>query len=78
MRFREHRGTMVESLRTTVHFEGRDALVAIVQDRLASIAFEPEDLEVSLYIVDTISGWNSTHVVTLKGYGVAGFTDGAL
>lgn len=64
-------------MRTVVEVADRTALVALMQSRLAaySYAFEPHQLRVQPYMRDERIGWD-THIVTIDGYGVAGFTDG--
>jgi len=74
MRFREHRGTLADSMATVVEVADRAALVAHVENLLGHAA----DIEVKPYGgVDQRNGWD-TYIVTLAGYGVLGFTDGAL
>jgi len=69
---------------TVVELDGRAALVAHVKGLLAPFNFKGDieaGLDVRPYdplgLDDTRIGWH-THIVTLEGYGVLGFTDGPL
>lgn len=79
MRLRQHRGTLVESLATTVEIEPTiEALAKAMRDALAPhIPVEARSIEVAPYGFDTRCGWN-THIVTMLDHGVFGFTDGPL
>ena len=81
MRFREHRGSADEAMKTLIVLKDRDALVKHCQALLEPFAFhfEPEDLEVNLYysFPDVNSRWEKTYVVTIKKCGAIGFTDSA-
>lgn len=76
VKFREHRGSLAESMKTEVDVEGLDGLLAHIR-KLAEPwpTFPPvtsETVRVSPY--GFVTGW---HIVTLDGYGVLGFTDSA-
>ena len=78
MKFREHRGDLSDSLTTTVEIDGWDDLVAHLKGVLApfpSVTVTDDALHVEFYAQDDRIDWNS-HIVTLDGYGVLGFTDG--
>jgi len=79
MKFREHRGGYAESMATVIELPDRAALVAHVQKLLAlypgALLVTNERLRVEKYIFDARNGWH-THIVTLDGYGVLGFTNG--
>lgn len=77
MKFREHRGGLAESMETTIELEDRAALIAHCRALLDQwyFSFRDEDLSVEPYGRDERIGWD-THIVTIKGYGVMGFTDG--
>lgn len=83
MKFREHRGGLAESMATVVEVADRAALVAHVKGLLTPFAFGGDigaGLDVRPYDplrLDERIGWY-THIVTLEGYGVLGFTDGPL
>lgn len=78
MKFREHRGSLDESMETCVELDDRADLVAHMRRQLAHYYFEFEDaqLKVEPYAIDKRIGWLDTHIVTIDGYGVVGFTDG--
>lgn len=77
MLFREHKGDLGKSMETTREVDGREGLVSLMRTRLAEFGFSfPDDaLKVTKYDgIDSRTGWD-THVVTIDGYGVAGFTN---
>jgi hypothetical protein len=85
VKFREHRGGYDDSMATAVDVADRAALVAHVKTLLAPFCWAG-NIEAGLRIAaygdargrpykDPRNGW-LTHVVTLKDYGVLGFTDG--
>lgn len=77
--FREHRGTLAASMETARLVADRPALVALLAQLLAPRALEvkPDMVQVRPYGRDDLTGWDA-HIVTIEGYGVAGFTDGPL
>jgi len=78
--FRDHKGGLAESMATAREFKTRGALVDELQKRMdkygvgeydcASIVVEPHGYDERIK-------WD-THVVYLEGYGVFGFTNGAV
>jgi hypothetical protein len=74
--FREHRGTLEDSMATVVTINNRDELVSHIADKLTpfGIDVKPEDVQVSPYAKDERIDWD-TYIVTLQGYGVVGFTN---
>lgn len=78
MKFREHRGSLADSMATCIELLDKAALVAHCQRLLKPYnkSFEPEQLRVAPYCRDDRTGWD-THIVTIDGYGVMGFTDGS-
>lgn len=82
VKFREHRGSLVESMNTVVEIVDLDALLKHLH-KLAEPwptfpAITRETVELSLYARDERNGWYDTYIVVLKGYGVLGFTNGPL
>lgn len=81
MKFREHRSTVDESMKTLVELEGWEALIQHCRDILARqpvpVVVTTDLLKVELYsdFPDTQSGWSRTYIVTVRGWGVVGFTD---
>ena len=79
MRFREHRGSLADSMETTVNVADHSALL----DHIRKLAqawptfppVTPETVHIKPYGWDERIGWD-THIVTLDGYGVLGYTDG--
>lgn len=78
-KFREHHGSLSESMETVVEVQSKEDLVALLQTRLDPFGFrfEGNALSVEPYSFDDRIGWNA-HIVRIGGYGVAGFTDGPL
>lgn len=83
IKFREHRGGLAESMRTQCLVHSLDELRETVILRLApweaviEKLIDRHGLKVAPYGYDERTGWD-THIVTLEGYGVIGFTDGPL
>ncbi len=80
MKYREHRGGLSESMETVVEVSDREALLEHIRKvAQAWPTFPPvttETVHIRPYGWDERIGWD-THIVTLDGYGVLGFTDGA-
>jgi hypothetical protein len=79
MKFREHRGSLADSMCTVVDVADRAALIALIRERLDAFHFTfPDDaLKIAPYAADSRNG-RDTHIVTIDKYGVAGFTNGPL
>jgi hypothetical protein len=76
MRMREYRATIMDSMSTTQHIEGREQLVPLIVDKLAKIGFVAVDamIHVSHYGFDERIDWDE-HIIVVEGFGVFGFTD---
>lgn len=79
VQFREHRGALADSLATARPIKDRAALIEDVRAALAPFGLLATDAAVTVrpYCFDERTGWD-THIVSLDGYGVLGFTDGPL
>lgn len=80
MRFREHRGGLRESIATTIEIEPTiDALLIVVRNALEPYGahINEKQIHVSPYGFDGRIGWD-THIVTVDGYGLFGFSDAAI
>ncbi len=81
MKLRQHRGGLAESMNTTVEIEASmPALLAAMRPVMAAwnVELTPGMVHVTPYGgVDDRIGWD-THIVTVEGHGVYGFTDGPL
>jgi hypothetical protein len=77
MKFREHRGTLAESMETTVEVASLDELLAHLAPIVAPIALTAERIAIAPYAIDPRIGWD-TYLVFITGYGVAGFLNGPL
>lgn len=82
MRFREHRGGLAESMDTLIEVDSKRALVAHIQGLLAPYRVIVTDGDVSAALYgssgDARIGWARVYVVTVRGYGVIGFSDGPI
>ena len=88
MKLRQHRGGFEESMQTTIEIEPtKEAILKSIKD-LSLIGFPEgvikDQIHVDPYTFDAYpssqdprNGWN-THIVTIEGWGVYGFTDGPL
>jgi hypothetical protein len=76
MKFRFHRGTLAESLKTVCEISSKAELLAILTQEFG-FSIRDEMVSIELYVYDNRIDWN-THIVTIRNYGVAGFTDGLL
>jgi len=79
VKFREHCGGLAESMETVVEVSDHGALLEHIR-KLAEPwptfpPVTPETVHIKPYGRDDRIGWN-THIVTVDGYGVLGFTDG--
>lgn len=78
MKFRWHRSTLAESMTTVVEIQTKADLVKIIADVFAEFgAVSDDDVVVEPYGFDKRMNWHS-HIVTVKGLGPVGFTDGPL
>ena len=73
MKYRSHRGSLKDSMKTVIDLEDFNSLVGHLKET-CSVPFRPEDVLVSKYTYDERIDWD-THMVTVSGIPV-GFTDG--
>jgi hypothetical protein len=73
-KFRSHRGTLADSMATVIEIGSRHDIAAIVA-KDARLPISANEVQVKPYGYDSRIGWD-THIVTIPGWGVAGFTDG--
>lgn len=76
MNFRYHKGSLAESLATTIKFKDKKELYQILQTELSqyNFFFKEDDLKCSFYGYD-IRCKQNTFLITIKNYGVIGMTD---
>ena len=78
VQFREHRGTLIDSMETVIEVKDKQELVGIINDSLSKYGHDldinMQTVEIKPYGFDKRINWD-THIVTLKGYGALGFTD---
>lgn len=81
MKLRQHRGVYVESMTTVIEIEPTKTalLQAVVASGMIGLPdpLTEDQISVEPYKHDSRNGWY-THIVTLKDWGVYGFTDGPL
>jgi hypothetical protein len=81
IKFREHRGTLIDSMETVVEVGSKQELVKVISERLGiyshGINISMDTIQINPYGFDTRIGWD-TYIVTLANYGVVGFTNGKL
>lgn len=80
MKFREHRGNYDDSMETVVELKDKFELIDHLHELLLYCEGGPHNfpshhLKVERYVMDGRNGWD-THIVTVDGYGVMGYTDG--
>jgi hypothetical protein len=80
MKYRQHRGSLADSMATVVEVEGRAGLIAQLRKELAPWAtmdeFPDKAVHIDLYFGDDDRiGWKNVGIVTLDGYGVIGFVE---
>ncbi len=74
IKYRDHRGSLAESMETVQEFEtGEDLVDYLKKD--SSFPVFIHLVEIKHYCFDKRINWE-THIVTVKGFGVMGFTDG--
>lgn len=78
MKLREHRGGLAESMETAVEIgDSMAELESFVREKLKPHGVDVTEgmVRVEPYFgIDPRNGWH-THIVTIDGYGVFGFTD---
>lgn len=79
MKFREHKGSLADSMETLVELPDRAALIARLAALLRPYRFKVTDkiVKIELYTPrpDNRIGWARTYLITVKGYGVIGMAD---
>ena len=77
MLYRDHRGGLAESMETVVELEDRAALDAHIATLLKPWGkiVTPDQIHSKWYCLDPRIGWD-TWIITVKDYGVMGFTNG--
>jgi hypothetical protein len=80
MKFREHRGSLTESMQTVVELANRDELVSHLNRMFENSGpvkpepIKPDEVEIKFYLFDDRIGWN-TYLVFVRGFGPVGFSD---
>ena len=79
-KFRQHRNSLTESMSTTIMIEPTvDAILEIAKKELSQYGFNCDQslIHAEPYGYDNRLDWH-THIVTIDGYGVFGFTNGPI
>lgn len=76
MKFRYHKATLADSLKTTIEINTKEALFEILKKDLNAFGFKLniKDIKCIPYGFDERINWN-TYLVTIKDYGVIGMTN---
>ncbi len=80
VKVREHRGSLNESMQTAFEVSSRAELTSAVQKSLGRFMITPiteDDIVVEPYGYDSRINWN-THIISVKGRGVYGFSNGPI
>lgn len=81
IKFREHRGSLDDSMETVIELEGKPELVDIVKNCLNGyghdLLINKETIRIEPYGYDKRINWD-TYIITLDGYGVFGFANGEI
>lgn len=75
MKYRQHRGGLSESLETTREIAATKEAIALEASLELGRVVTNREIAVEPYGYDHRILWD-THIVTVEGYGVLGFTDG--
>jgi len=75
IQFREQRGSLRDSMATRVELAGRKELVLHIRKLLSDRMIDEEEIEIKPYAYDSRTGWE-TYLVSVRDYGVVGFSDG--
>lgn len=82
MRYRPHKRSLEESMKTVATFKNLAALIFYMREvELKPYGFHFNDSQVRIapyYGDDDRIGWKDVHIVTIDGYGVMGFVEGPL
>ncbi|MEN5103800.1 hypothetical protein [Brucella anthropi] len=75
MKFRFHRGSLADSMKTVKEVQNRDDLIALITDE---VDLKPTDhIHIKPYGYDKRIGWD-TYMVKVDGFGPVGFLDGPM
>ncbi len=74
MRVREHAGTLVDSLTTVFNIDTKKELLDEINERMG-LHLELDDIAFVYQGTDSRIHWD-TYLVSVRGYGVFGYTDG--
>lgn len=81
MRFRMHRGSLDESMKTVIDVDGFNGLAAHIREKFIDFGptFDDSQLKIKAYGGDDARiGWRDVHIVTIDGYGVVSFCEGPI
>lgn len=74
--YRDHRGSLDDSLATLRELHTFDDLVHHLNATCLGFEVRPSAIDIKPYLADGRIGWLDQHIVTVAGFGVVGFTDG--
>ena len=75
-KYKDHRATLADSMKTVREFSAKEELLLYLQESLRPLGvhLSSEDVTIEPYGYDGRIDWD-LHIVCIKDYGVAGFTD---
>ena len=78
IKYRDHKGSLAESMKTVQEFNTKQDLFEYLKNELIGVGgmITPDHVKIKYYANDKRIGWNNTHIVTIEGFGVVGFTNG--
>ena len=80
IKFREHRGTLDDSMKTVIELRDRPQLIRHLRNLLpTSIEVTEATVTIKFYSgFDSRIEWRETYMVQIRNFGVAGFIDGPI
>ncbi len=81
VKFREHKSTLEDSMKTVVEVGSKQELARVIANCLGirshGLNISVDTIQINFYGFDTRINWD-TYIVTLANYGVVGFISGKL
>lgn len=77
MKYRQHKGSLEESIATTCEIDATKHAIASLASNEIGRNVDPASISVTHYGYDSRISWDS-YIVEVEGYGVLGFTDGCV
>lgn len=78
IRYRDHRGGLAESMATERQFENGEEVKAHIRRELYPWEVDTSVIDAAFYAVDKRIDWKESWIITIPGYGIAGWVDGPI